>query len=147
MEAIRFFFGCNGGKMETETGIGWRTWSGYPAFSPEQREYYERRRREIAYKLREYLHSPDFYSLPIPFVTESFDEFRKRDVRMAWCNPVHLLLTCSEVSRKEERAHRYELECGLAAGFVSKEDYDEMNADLEQRKARRLADLRGMVQE
>jgi hypothetical protein len=123
------------------------TWSGIPAFSNEHREYYNRRRAELSSKMREYIGCHDLARLPLPFLNETYNEFRIRDIKTRQCHPVQLSLLCGRASKKEEDDHSWELESAREADLVSPEDYAVMRADIDARKARRLACLHGLMKE
>lgn len=123
------------------------TWSGYPAFSNEQREYFFRRRAEMAHSLRDYLNADDMKFMPIPFLCEDFITWRKRDLKTKSVNPVQLALICGRASAREEEERRYDLECAREADLIDAETYAELDAQLRDRRAKRLACLRGLMKE
>lgn len=121
------------------------TWSGQPAFSPEQRDYYFRRRAEIEKQFEMFEDCPELRRLPIPFLRLNFVEWRKQDIRCARVNPVHLALLCAESSKKQELTDLYELECAKEVNAIDDEIYESMLADVMDRRARRLKALCGLM--
>jgi hypothetical protein len=131
--------------MEYEVGL--TTWSGLPAFSPEQRDYFFRRRAEMARDLREYLSAEDIRRMPIPFLCEDFITWRKNDLKTNRVNPVHLAILCGRASAKEEEEQRYDLECAREAELIPQETYDTLDFELKERKRKRLQCLRMLMKE
>lgn len=123
------------------------TYSGVPAFSPAQREYYETKRAEVLERFKAFEGDPDLYRLPIPFLTLSFTEWRKRDLKVARINPVHLALLCGRASKRQEDELEYELQCARDSDLVDEETYEKMHAEIVQRRESRIRELRGMVSE
>ena len=121
------------------------TWSGLPAFSPEQRDYYFRRRAEITKQFEMFEDCPEMRRLPVSFLRHNFVEWRKHDIRCARVNPVHLALLCAESSKKQELNDLYELECAKEINAIDDEVYESMLADVMDRRARRLKALCGLI--
>jgi hypothetical protein len=123
------------------------TWSGFAAFSNEQREYFYRRRAEMAHSMRDYLSADDLKLMPIPFLCEDFVQWRKNDIKTKSVNPVQLALLCGRASAREEAERRYDLDCARDAELIDHETFVRFDADLRDRTAKRLACLRGLMKE
>jgi hypothetical protein len=132
--------------MEVAEGA-FTTFCGAPAFSPAQRDYYYRRRAEIAEILGDYANCPDTHLLPIPLLNMSFTEWRKRDIKAPRVNCVHLALMTGRASKIQEDENFQELQQAKELGLVDDETYAELHAEIMTRKNNRLRTLRGMVKE
>ena len=122
------------------------THSGLPALSNAQREHYEKRRREIFEQTPDLVGRTDLHRMPIPYVSLSFFEWRKRDIKSR-IHPVQLALLCGESSYNQEQEHRYEIESAHAAGDISDEQREEFIAEVDQRRNARLKALNGLMKD
>lgn len=123
------------------------TYSGRPAFSLEQREYYHARRAQIAEILGDYANCPDTHLLPIPILNLSFTEWRKQDISAPRVNCVHLALLTGRASKKQEDENFQELQMAKECGLVDDETYALLHSEIMTRKNNRLRTLRGMMRE
>jgi hypothetical protein len=121
------------------------TYSGTPAFSQEQRDYYFRRRAELQKEFEMFEDCPELRRLPIPILRLPFVEWRKQDIRCSRANPVHLALLCAHASKKQELENIYELECAKESNNIDDELYETLLADVMDRKQRRLKALHGLM--
>jgi hypothetical protein len=132
--------------MEAVEGA-FTTFCGHPPFSQAQRDYYHRRRAEVAAILGDYADCPDTHRLPIPIMNMSFTEWRKRDIRAPRVNCVHLALMTGRASKIQEDENFEELQTAKENGLVDDETYATLHAEIMTRKNNRLRTLRGMVKE
>lgn len=122
------------------------THSGLPALSNEQREYYEKKRREVFEQAPELIGRSDLHRIPISYVSLSFFEWRKRDIKSR-IHPVQLALLCGESSYKQEQEHRYEITSAHEAGYITDEQRDQFIAEVDNRRDTRLKELHGLMKE
>jgi len=122
------------------------TYSGLPALSNEQREHYEKKRQEIFALCPDLAGRSDLHRIPINYVSMSFFEWRKRDIKSR-CHPVQLALIAGESSLKQEHEHRYEIASAHEAGDITDEQRAEFEAEVDQRRDARLKALHGLMKE
>ena len=97
--------------------------------------------------MREFLGADDLKRMPIPFLSEDFNTWRKNDIKTNRVNCVHLALLCSRASAAEEESMRYDLECARECELITPETYEELDARLKDRTQKRLHCMRGLMKE
>jgi hypothetical protein len=123
-----FFFDNNIMVLETVSGC--------PAFSVEQRNYYNRKQMEIKEKLGEFCFlDPEFKKFQMLSRFFDFSLFMRTDIKNGGAHPIHVLITSIHDFYKRYNEKMRELEVQKELNQITEEDY---NDKLEQLKNNKL---------
>ena len=102
------------------------TLSGTPAFSVEQRNYYNRKQREIKDTLGEFCYlDPEFKKFPMFTRYFDYQMFLKTDLKNQATHPIHLYMQTLQLFFKQCDQNEHDLKTQLEFNEITEEEYND----------------------
>ena len=102
------------------------TLSGTPAFSNEQRQYYNRKQQEIKDTLGEFCYlDPEFKKFPMFTRYFDYQMFLKIDLKNQATHPIHLYMKTLQLFFKQCDQNEHDLKTQLEFNEITEEEYND----------------------
>lgn len=111
------------------------TFSGTPAFSSEQREYFYKRQDQIKNELGEFCYlDPDFKRFPMFFKYFNYQMFLKYDLKNKATHPIHLYMLTLQSFYKNYEIQIHDLKTKLEFQEITEDEYNDKLEELKHQK-------------
>ena len=112
-----------------------QTLSGAPAFSPEQRQYYNKKQQEIKDALGDFCFlDPEFKRYPMFTRYFDYQMFLKTDLKNQATHPIHLYMRTLQIFYKNYDITMNELKIKLECDEINEEEYNKKVNELNEKK-------------